>query len=105
MNLPSSTKETLDFAAEISGGEQFFKSGLIYPVSLILVGLSCIYISCHLTYSKISRIRGILHFCISGMDCRGLLPGDKKYSCETTKDLLGGKIPTFILWHIDCYIF
>ena len=42
VNLPSSTKETLEFAAEISRGEQFFKSGLIYPVSFILDGLCCI---------------------------------------------------------------
>ena len=42
MNLPSSTKETLEFAAEISRGEQFFKSGLIYPVSFILYSLCCI---------------------------------------------------------------
>ena len=42
VDLPSSTKETLEFAAEISRGEQFFKSGLIYPVSFILDNLGCI---------------------------------------------------------------
>ena len=35
VNLPSSSKDTLEFASEISRGEQFFKSGLIYPVSLL----------------------------------------------------------------------